>query len=51
MVYGYAYKSAFSGWRNSFMAGRSGSGLMDNTLDYQSRDRKIDPRFPDLHSN
>ena len=23
--------------------GRSGSGVVDNTLDYQSRDRKIDP--------
>ena len=24
---------------------RSGGGIVDNTLDYQSRDRKIDPHF------
>ena len=27
---------------------RSGSGVVDNTLDYQSRGRKIDPRFSGL---
>ena len=27
---------------------RSGSAVVDNTLDYQSRDHKIDPRFSGL---
>ena len=27
---------------------RSGSGVVDNTLDYQSRDRKIDPHLSGL---
>ena len=27
---------------------RNGDSVVDNTLDYQSRDRKIDPRFSGL---
>ena len=32
---------------NSFRT-KGGSGVVDNMLDYQSRDREIDPRFSDL---
>ena len=46
-ICGELFSSAFSNWLNTsvlvFTKGRSGNGVDDYMLDYQSRDHKIDP--------
>ena len=45
-VYGYTFRGSnfvIYIFASLFKKKRSGGGVVDNTLDYQSRDRKIDP--------